>query len=187
VGGRVIVAGLALACLAIPAAASAKLPTPKTTLIAPGLSIAGVKLDMTRTQVFHQWGSTSCPSNVCTWNGPGPAGHNERATVSLFNSKAVQITITAASSGTNLKFKPGVLSNWKTGKNIGLGSTKTAVKRAYPAAVTNASEGVQGFDLFAGKRPNLRYTRFSTPGIGATPTRLRYIELAWDVCHYSQC
>jgi hypothetical protein len=184
---RTVLAGLAIACLAIPAGASARLPQPKTTLIAPGTSIAGVKLDMTRTQVFHQWGSTSCAANVCTWNGPGAAGHTERATVSLFNSKAVQITIAAASTGTNLKFKPGVLSTWKTGKNIGLGSIKSAVKRAYPSAIANSSEGVQGFDLFAGKRPDLRYTRFSTPGIGATPTRLRYIELAWDSCHYSQC
>lgn len=182
-----MVAGLALVCVGIPAAASAKLPHPKTKVIAPGKSIAGVKLDMTKTQVFHQWGSTGCSSDVCQWSGPGAAGHNERATVSFLSNKVIQITINAAASGTNLKFKPGVLSTWKTSKHIGLGSSKASVKRAYPKATPNASEGVQGFDLLAGSRPNLRYTRFSTPGIGATPTRLRYIELAWDTCHYFKC
>jgi hypothetical protein len=51
----------------------------------------------------------------------------------------------------------------------------------------NNGEAVQGFDLFAGARPNLRYTRFSTPGFGASPDKLRSILLAWDVCHYMTC
>ena len=156
-------------------------------MIVPGKSIAGVKLDMTKAQVFGQWGSTSCPNGVCEWKGPGPAGKNERATVSIFKGKAIMIVINAASSGNNLKFKPGVLSKWKTAKGISLGSRKTAVKRAYPSAKVNNGEAVQGFDLFSGARPNLRNTRFATPGIGATPTLLRYIELSWDPCHFQRC
>ena len=68
-----------------------------------------------------------------------------------------------------------------------LGSEKAAVGEAYPDATPNNGEAVQGYDLFAGARPDLRYTRFATPGIGATPTKLRYIELSWDSCHLNPC
>jgi hypothetical protein len=184
-----ILAVAALAGLAVPSAALAKLPKPKTTAIVPGVSIAGVKLDMTKAQVFAKWGSTSkCPGGgFCEWDGPGKAGQTERATVSFVNGKVSQIAIQAATSGSELKFKPGVLSKWHTAKGIALGSKKAAVKKAYPAAMANTGEAVQGFDLFKGARPNLSYTRFSTPGFGATPTLLRSIVVAWDTCHFMTC
>lgn len=157
-----------------PGAAVARLPSPKTTLIAPGTAIAGVKIGMSQTQVFHQWGSTSCIPGLCTWQGPGNPSHSERATVSFFKGKVIQVAINAATRGNNLRFTPGHLSKRKTGKNIGLGSTRAAVKRAYPAAKANVSTGVAGWDLFGGPH----YTRFSSFGVGATPDRLRYIQLA---------
>ena len=150
----------------------------------PGTSIGGVKLGMTQSEVFHVWGSTGCSVGVCTWWGPGNRSHAERATVSLHNGQVIQIDINAATSGVNEKFRPGTLSKWKTGKHIGLGSTKRAVKRAYPAAKANTSTGVAGYDLFAGGGAGLHYTRFSSFGVGATPDRLRYIELA---CYGSRC
>jgi hypothetical protein len=171
---RIIVGCVAIGCLAAAASSSAKLPSPKTTLIVPGRSIGGVKIEMTQTQVFHEWGRTSCIPGLCTWQGPGNPSHAERATVSFYHGKVIQIDINAGTSGTNLKFKPGVLSRWRTGKNIGLGSMRAAVKRAYPAAKANNSTGVAGWDLFSGRR----LTRFSTFGLGATPDRVRYIELA---------
>jgi hypothetical protein len=181
---RVVTATLA-GFLAMTAPALAKLPRPKTTLIVPGKSLAGVRLDMTRAQAFGQWGATSCPSpGYCQWVGPGNPGKAERATVSFVKGKVTGISITAASTGTNLKFKPGVLSKWRTAKGIRLGSKKSAVPRAYPSAKPNNGEAVQGYDLFAGARPNLSYTRFSTPGYGATPTLIRGLEVNWDVCHY---
>jgi hypothetical protein len=171
----------------VPAAATAKLPRPRNAAIVPGTSIAGVKLDMSQSQVFSKWGSTHCSSGVCAWEGPGKPGQNERATVSFVRGKVVQIDISAALTGVNLKFKPGILSRWRTSKGISLGSFKKAVAHAYAHAKPNNGEAVQGFDLFAGSRPNLRYTRFSTSGIGASATRLRGIELAWDSCHYLRC
>jgi hypothetical protein len=93
----------------------------------------------------------------------------------------IQIDINAATSGNNLKFTPGQLSKWKTGKNVSLGSTRSAVKHAYPAAKANNSTGVAGWDLFAGRH----FTRFSSFGVGATPNRLRYIELACTIA--GQC
>lgn len=182
---RIAAAGL-VAVLAATAPAAAKLPRPKTTLIVPGKSLAGVRLDMTRAQVFGQWGSTSCPSpGVCQWVAPGTPGKTERATVSFVKGKVSAVTIAAATSGSNGKFKPGILSKWKTAKGIRLGSQKSAVPRAYPAAKPNTGEAVQGFDLFAGARPDLSYTRFSTPGFGASPTLLRTISVNWDLCHFA--
>jgi hypothetical protein len=178
---RIVVSVLAIGCVACPTVALARLPSPKTTLIVPGTSIAGVKIGMSQTKVFHQWGGTSCIPGLCTWQGPGNPSHSERATVSFVKGKVIQIDINAATSGNNLKFTPGQLSKWKTGKNIGLGSTRAAVKRAYPAAKANNSTGVAGWDLFGGPH----YTRFSSFGVGATPNRLRYIELACTIA--GQC
>ena len=166
-----------MGCVACPSVALARLPSPKTTLIVPGTSIAGVKIGMSQTQVFHQWGGTSCIPGVCTWQGPGNPSHAERATVSFVNGKVIQVAINAATRGNNLKFTPGQLSKWKTGKNIALGSTRGAVKRAYPAAKANNSTGVAGWDLFGGRH----YTRFSSFGVGDTPDRLRYIQLACTI------
>ena len=184
---RMTFATAAAVCLTVTAGAAAKLPTPRNALIVPGTSIAGVKLDMSQAQVFASWGSTHCSGGVCTWEGPGKAGQNERATVSLLHGKVIQIVINASLTGSNLKFTPGILSRWKTSKGISLGSFKSAVGHAYPQATPNNGEAVQGFDLFQGSRPSLRYTRFATSGIGSSPTRLRYIELAWDTCHYFKC
>lgn len=171
---RIIVGCVAIAWTVFPTVAAARLPNPKTTLIVPGRSIAGVKIGMNHTQVFHRWGSTHCIPGLCTWQGHGKPSHAERATVSFYRGSVIQIDINAGTSGTNVKFKPGQLSKWKTGKNIHLGSTRDAVKRAYPAAKANNSTGVAGWDLFGGRH----FTRFSTFGVGATPNRLRYIELA---------
>ena len=181
VAWRIVCGGLAVGALACPTVALARLPGPKTTLIVPGTSIAGVKIGMSQTQVFHQWGSTGCIPGLCTWQAPGNPSHAERATVSFVKGKVIQVDINAATSGNNLKFTPGQLSKWKTGKNISLGSTRNAVKRAYPAAKANNSTGVAGWDLFGGRH----FTRFSSFGVGATPDRLRYIELACTIA--GQC
>src|SRR5271167_2199389 len=68
---RIVFGGLAIGCLACPTVALARLPSPKTTVIVPGTSIAGVEIGMNQTQVFHEWGSTSCIPGLCTWQGPG--------------------------------------------------------------------------------------------------------------------
>ncbi len=179
------IAGFAAGGLVGSGAAVAKLPHPRTTLIVPGTSIAGVKLGMTQSQALRLWGTTGCAAGVCTWWGPGNRAHAERATVSLYQGHVIQVDINAGTTnGTNEKFRPGTLSKWKTAKNIHLGSTKQAVKRAYPAARPNTSTGVAGYDLFFGSGIGLHYTRFSSWGVGATPTRLRYIELA---CYLGRC
>ena len=183
----VLLVAVAAIGLSVPGAASAKLPNTKNKSIVPGKSIGGVKLDMSKAKVFSKWGSGKCHPGFCNWEGKGKVGHKEIASVSFVNGKAVQITISAKFTGDNLKFKAGPLAKWETSKHIKLGSSKSAVPKAYPKAKPNNGEGVQGYDLFAGAGTNLSYTRFSTSGIGASPTKLRYITVAWDVCHYMTC
>lgn len=178
------------AALCAPGLATAKLPRPATTAIKPGKSIAGVKLDMTKAQAFAAWGSTSCLApTVCEWHGSGAAGQQEVASISLVNGKVVQITIKAAVVGTATQsIRLGPLARWKTSKGIALGSKRSAVATAYPTARPNSGEAVNGYDLFAGSRPNLAYTRFAANGVSSrTANRLLYITVAWDVCHYSAC
>jgi hypothetical protein len=170
--------------MALPAAATAHLPRTDSKRIVPGRSMAGVKLDMSRAQVFGKWGHAPCDHGVCTWNGPGSAQHREVAVVSFIKGNVDLISIRAGSRGRNHKFKEGFLSDWVTKKHISLGSPKGKVPRAYPHAKPNNGEAVQGFDLFAGSGRNLRYTRFGTPGIGASPHRLWGISIQWDTCHY---
>lgn len=185
---RNALAALAIGFLAVPAVANAALPRANSTKIVPGKSIAGVKLDMSRAQAVGQWGRPDkCQFNACDWEGPGKRGSNERATVSFHEGKVILIVIQAASRGTNRSFKPGVLSDWETKKGVHLGSPKAKVKRAYPDAQPNNGDAVNGFDLFRGARPDLSYTRFSTPGFGGDPNLVRSIEVAWDTCHYSEC
>jgi hypothetical protein len=181
---RWVVAAVLVACLSVASAAAARLPHPKRTSIVPGTSIGGVKLGMTKAQVFHLWGSTGCGAGFCTWWGSGNHSHAERATVTFYADHAIQIDINAGTTGTNVKFRPGELSTWKTAKHIGLGSMKQAVKRAYPAARANNSTGVAGYDLYFGADINLHYTRFASFGFGASANRLRYIELA---CYLGRC
>ncbi len=185
---RIVAVLVLVAALAIPAlAAQAKLPKPKSTVIKPGASIAGVKLDMTKAQAFAKWGSTSCLlPTLCEWHGPGKPGQQEVASISLVDGKIVQITIKAAIVGTTTqKLKLGPLAKWKTSKKIALGSKRGAVAKAYPKAKRNPGEAVNGYDLFAGSGKSLRYTRFAANGLGGAANRLTYITVAWDVCHYS--
>jgi hypothetical protein len=167
--------GVVIALLALPAAASAKLPSPRHTLIVPGESIAGVALGMNQAQVFHRWGHTSCFSRgqVCYWYGPGSQVHAERASVGFTKGKVLNVAISAGTRGNNLKFVPGPLARWKTDKGIHLGSFKGSVRTAYRSARANDSEGVKGFDLLEGRIT----TRFSSFGIGANPDQLRYIQI----------
>lgn len=166
---------LVLGALGAAAPAPAKLPKPRTTLIVPGKSLAGVKLGMTRAQVFGQWGSTTCiaAGALCEWYGPGARNRAEVARVGLLKGKVLNVSIQAGTTGSNSKFKGGTLSAWRTAKGIRLGSKKSAVARAYPAAKLNDSEAVRGFDLFAGTS----YTRFSSFGLGATPELLQTISV----------
>jgi len=80
---------------------------------------------------------------------PGAKSRAEAARAGFFKGKVMNATILAGTSGTNLKFKSGTLSKWRTAKGVRLGSEKSAVPKAYPAAEANNGEAVQGFELFS--------------------------------------
>lgn len=193
--GVLLATGAALAALLAVSVANGALPQPKKKSIVPNTSIAGVRLDMTETKVLALWGHAACkrnpsgpstpPSDTCRWgplNGEDALvtfmGHGGGATVGM-------IILEARVRNSDGRILPGVLTKWKTGKGIHLGSQMAAVKVAYPGAQANNGEAVHGFDLFAGGRPNLRYTRFGG-GTGDSYKRVRTITLQWDVCHWPQ-
>jgi hypothetical protein len=187
---------VAFVCAAVPATAVANLPRAHSTRIVPSGSIGGVRLDMTKAQVFGKWGSTShCANGVCQWQPPGGPVRHEVALVSFQNGKAILISIKAAQTRSGA-FKSGTLSDWETTKGIHLGSPKSKVARAYgngPGILrTNNSTGVGGFDYFLGvganrsAGPNTTLMRFSTPGIGASKNLLWGISLTW-ACRPGPC
>lgn len=167
---------MAVGCLACTAVAGAKLPSAKRTSIVPGHSIAGVALGMSQHAVFATWGHTSCALGVCTWRGPGNPSYAENARVGFVKGKVNNISINAGTTGTSGKFKAGSLSTWKDRFGDHLGSVVGAAEGKYRHAAgfrANPSEGVMGFDITVGRIT----TRFSSFGIGPTPTLLRYIEI----------
>lgn len=172
------------AVMAVPAVATAHLPRTDSTLIVPGKGMAGVRIGMTKNQVFGKWGDTHCSQGLCTWEGPGSPEHREVASVYFKNGAVDTISIKAGTRGSNSRFNPGFLSDWETKKHIHLGLPKGKVKKAYPNAKANNGEAVNGFDLFTGSGPNTRYTRFSAFSIGASKNHLNGISIQWDVCHY---
>jgi hypothetical protein len=181
-----LAAGALLVCLAVPTAATAKLPATKNTKIVPGKSMAGVKLDMTKAQVFAKWGKGSCVGgSYCEWQKKKPSyvDQYERAIVSFYKGKAIKIHVQAAYTKQTHKLVPGPLSHWKTSKGISLGSRRGAVPKAYPSARASGGEA-PGFSLLLGSGRNVTVTSFGTPGFGASPALVGNIGVDWSNCHY---
>lgn len=187
-------AGVVLGLALLPAASgAAPLPDPAKSKrkIVANESIGGVKLDMSQAKVKKLWGKGSCADNggsppgvTCKW-GKASAVDGEQALVSFIGDEAAHITITAHRNGSSGAFIPGKLSKWKTPGGIHLGSPITEVPVEFPGATPNNGEAVQGYDLFSGVRPDLRYTRFAQ---GSVPNgKMMYLSLVWDVCHYMDC
>lgn len=133
------------ACAVAPAAASAVLPTPKTTTIVPGKSIAGVAVGMSVRRALAAWGpgSTCTEATVqdaCYWQGTDRQGN---ASFNVVKGKVVQITISTGRKGNDLVYA-GPLQAWKTRKKIRLGAKTYAVVRAYPKVRSSGSGPVLG-------------------------------------------
>lgn len=198
-----LVSGIIGLALLMPAASgAARLPDTDNHKIVPNRSIGGVKLDMSLQRVKQLWGKGACTTTPAT---PGPFGtpaqvscdwgvidptKGEHAHVTFLGNgpgaTATIITIYARRKASTGEFVAGTLSKWKTAANIHLGSPVSKVPEAYPAAKRNTGEAVQGWDLFSGTRPNLRYTRFATGPTGGGG-RLMTISMEWDYCHNFPC
>lgn len=148
----------AIVVLAITAVAGAALPKPKTTLIVPGKSLAGVPLGGTATKVQKEWGPSKECEFQCTYEG-GKNGDETAAHAGVLlqqpasgkgPAKVWQIYINVGSKTVGNEAKPDFntpLTAYKTSKGIGLGSTIGEVQRAYPSAKKIASPGVTVFEV----------------------------------------
>ena len=139
-----LAAGFALAAL-LPATASAALPTPKTTTIVPGKSIAGVAVGMSVKRALAAWGpGSSCTEatvqDACYWIGTDRQGD---ASFNVVKGKVVLITISTGRKGNDLIYA-GPLQTWKTRKKVRLGTTTYAVVKAYPKVRSSGTGPVLG-------------------------------------------
>jgi hypothetical protein len=139
----------AAACLAVGAAltlpataAASPLPTPSTTLIKPGVSIGGVKLGASFAQARSAWGTVKCKQEFeflnCSYGAKGTG-------VAVYSLTGAAVSTISISVGVTKAGKPkytGSLLGLKTAKGIGLGSTRKAVKGAYPKIKDGGASGI---------------------------------------------
>lgn len=156
-----VTASVVLSLAAMPAAAGAALPKPKTKLIVPGKSIGGVALNMATAKAKAQWGPgakcTKTPASGtvkaqegCDWRTfdsiISPSAH-----ITFLGGKVYLVVITGGRDAKTGKLKGHDFAAWKTAKGIAVGSKISAVGPAYPAAKRNLSEGGSGWDLITPK------------------------------------
>jgi hypothetical protein len=133
--------------LALPVAAQAKLPSPKSKTIVFGKSIAGVKLGMSLDAAKKVWGTGSiCADSVgatvtttkCSWADK----KNGSATFTTTNGKVTVISLSPAVKNVlKQQFKlSGPITAFKTSKGIAIGSTLKALQKAYPKAKDGAAD-----------------------------------------------
>ena len=187
----VVVAVVLAAALALAApAGSALIPHVDHPRIVPNESVAGVKLDMTRHQVFARWGPGACgpyprhapPSQLfCRW-GPRDRYKGETVLVAFRSGEVDSISISARLRRSDSRIIPGeVARRWRTREGIHLGSPISDVVKAY--GIKQNPGGVPFWDLHEGSGANARTTRFST-GLSASKNRVVGISVSWDVCHH---
>ncbi len=143
--------------LALPASAHAALPKPSTTLIVPGKSIGGVALGTNAQAVQKAWGKTRECVEACIYEG-AKNGDETPTDASVLLEKPAgggaltvgRIFIKAGEKRVGTELEPDFdtpLSEFKTSKGIGIGSSVGEVQRAYPSVKKLAGPGVTTLTL----------------------------------------
>jgi hypothetical protein len=126
--------------LTLPAGAQAALPTPRSTLIVPVKSLAGVKLGASLASATTAWGQGgTCSESGCNYESKndkdGSAGFVLAQTSATAPIQVVKVSIdaglTSLASGAKKNFDTP-LDRFKTADGIGIGSTAAKLKHAYP-------------------------------------------------------
>jgi hypothetical protein len=146
-----LTAAVAATLLAAPASHAA-LPKPKSTVIKPGSSIAGVKFGMDAQDALKLWGPGSNCEEVaterCTWRGSASQGS---AYFEVRDGKVAEVGIDSGQKTTGDRVYRGPLVKWKDKKKIGLGSSLSATSKAYKKGFHNGG----GWQLNSGSRATL--------------------------------
>ncbi len=155
---RVAVLLGAILALALPATAGAALPKAGNTLIVPGKSIGGVALGATAASVQKAWGATKDCEFQCVYEG-SKHGDETAANAGVLleeppsgsgPAKVWRVFLTVGQKRVGNDLKPDLntaLSEFKTSKGIGIGSTMGDVKKAYPGAKKEGGPGFAQYTL----------------------------------------
>jgi hypothetical protein len=142
---------VALVSLSLVATAfAAGLPTFKTDLIVPNQSLAGVKLKSTYPEAVRAFasGAKGCSTSKCSYQAADGATFSVLFARLTAKSKPIvaQIAIQAGDKTSGTTETPVFttpLAALKTAREIGLGATAAAVKRAYPHVTGNTLNGYE--------------------------------------------
>lgn len=146
---RIAVVLSAALALALSAAAQAALPKTSNKLIVPNKSIGGVALGDKASAVTKAWGHNSTCQLECSYEGRKPNTGSPSLGSVLLESKSSgapakvwSVAIAAGYKTVGSKSVPNFntpLTQFKTAKGIGLGSTVGQLKHAYHAAKKESS------------------------------------------------
>jgi len=146
---RIVVPGMLVAALVLPASAQAKLPAPAVKTVVFGKSVAGVSLGMPLAAAKAAWGPGSkCAGTTCTWSAtPATPATGAKLAFTVKKGEVVTILVQDGTGGTAAGIK-----RFRTAKKIGIGATLAALRKAYPAlGPATGSVGFAEVDLGSGK------------------------------------